>query len=770
MTIGLASFACGTDYADPPAVSTSAGSGPASWVDEFIGTTKGNSPAPVADGAGGSTNPAAALPFGMVQWGPDTPSAEPAGYEWNDTQISGFSVTHLSGAGCNGLRDFPVYPISGAWDPSSDPLDTFSHASEHASPGFYEVSLGSGVKVDITATARTGLARFSFPHERPGRVVLAGARAHEVIVEGAHVGLAPGNVVFAQRKSGLFCGTPTGYTLHLAARFDRALSGFGGYDASGVTASAAEASGPGSGMYFDFDTSKDGAVQMKIGLSYVSDDAALANLDAEDPGWDFEAVHAAALATWNAALGRVAVEGGADDDARMFYTALYHVLLQPAVASDVDGQFMGFDDRVHTAVGYTRYQNFSGWDVYRSWVQLAAVIAPDQANDVLRSLVEAGAECGVMPKWALANREASTMVGDPAAAFVASGYAFGARKFDAGKALSMMVEAATNPAASCQGHVVRRGLASEMSRHYCAIDAPDAATGVVSTTLEYAASDFSIAQLAAALGDAPTHATFMDRAGWWKNTFDAARSANGFTGYLQPRRMVDVSGAPSFQETDVTTQEQLDPNGASGFIEGNATQYTLAVAHDVPGLIALLGGDAALVARLDPFVSQLNAGLTQPYLYIGNEPTFSVPWAYDFAGAPYKTQAVVRRVLREAFSVEPGGLPGNDDLGALSSWQAWAMLGLYPAIPGVAGLVLGSPTFPKVTITLAGGATLVILADGASPDAPYVQSVDFDGAPTTSTWLDWSAASKGGTLHFVLGTSPNVAWGAGPNDRPPVPK
>jgi len=705
----------------------------------------------------------------MVQWGPDTPNGIPAGYDWADNEVIGFSTTHLSGVGCNAERDFPIYPVSGAWDPSGDASDTFDHTTEIASPGFYEVMLGSGIKVDITATQRTGFARFTFPHGVPGTILFGASRAHEgTLISSAGLTLGPGNVVTGQRTSALFCGTPTGFVLHIAARFDRPFADFGAYDVDGPVAGGTQSSGNGNGLYFDFDTQSNAAVQMKIGLSYVSDDDALLNLDTESPGWDFDAVHQAAIATWNSALGHVAIEGGADDDRRAFYTALYHVLLQPAVASDVNGQFMGFDDQVHTATGYTRYQNYSGWDIYRSWVQLVAAIAPDQASDILRTLVEAGGEWGAMPRWPIANREGSTMIGDPADAIIANGYAFGARGFDAQAALALMVNAATNPGAACQGHPVRPGLGDDMSRQYCALDGQSPPSGVVSTTLEYSLDDFAIAQFAQALGDDANHTTFMRRAGWWKNVFDPNLTANGAAGYLQPRYQADVAGGPAFKEGDVTFEDPLDITGSSGFIEGNATQYTLTVPHDVPGLINALGGDAALIARLDPYFTQVNAGLELPYFYIGNEPGFNTPWLYDFAGAPYRTQAVVRQVLQQGYSTQPDGLPGNDDLGATSGWQVWAMLGMYPAIPGAGGVVLGSPTFPKATLTLANGAELVILGDNAAPNAPYVQSLTVNGTPSTRTWIDWATLAAGATVEITLGTTPNTSWGASPSDRPPV--
>lgn len=756
-------LSCGSARTDPPAVSTTT-TGLAQWVDPLIGTTASTAPSPVVNGAGGSTNPAATVPFGMVQWGPDTPNADPPGYEYTDTSITGFSVTHIDGAGCTSFRDFPVYPISGDWDPSSAPTNTFRHEDEIAAAGFYQVKLGSGIVVDLTATTRTGLARFTFPHDAKGTLAIGATRSHEgVLVSDGSLAIGADGTITGERTSALFCGTPTGYKIYFAARFDRAFESSGSYDVGGTTPSAKSASGDGAGLYFDFDTGTTDAVHMKIGLSYVSTDAAIANLDAESPGWDFDAVHASAVAAWNDALGHAVAEGGTDDQMRAFYTGLYHVLLFPSVASDVSGQYMGFDDQVHTASGYVRYQNYSGWDVYRSWIQLVSAIAPAQASDIARSLAEAGNECGALPRWAIANREASTMIGDPAAAFLANAYAFGARGFDAKAALALMVHDATDSTASCQGHPIRPGLGDELGRQYLATDSPTKTIGTVSTTIEYALDDYAISQLAAALGDDATHTTFLARSAWWKNVFDASRSGNGATGYFQPR-----NEAGAFDESgDVTKEAPFDLVGSSGFIEGNAVQYTLALSHDLPGLITLLGGDDAFVARLDPFFTQLNAGLEQPYFYAGNEPGFTTPWAYVFAGAPSRTQDVVRKIRAQAFTTQPSGLPGNDDLGATSAFEVWAMLGMYPVVPASSALVLASPAFPKMTLTIAGGSTITILAD--DPSAAYVEALAIDGNPTTRAWVDWSSLANGATLQFTMGSATST-WGTAQADRPPTPQ
>jgi predicted alpha-1,2-mannosidase len=753
--------ACSSPILDVKPVSTSAGAdGAARFVDPFIGTGNSSVQDAVTGGQGGSTFPGATAPFGMVQWSPDTPAAAPPGYLYDDHQIVGFSLTHLSGAGCAALRDFPIAALVGKWDPAAEPLDSFSHADEHASPGFYEVTLASGIRVDLTATARTGLGRFTFP-SGDGKILISGGWFRDVLeVRDFHAQVTGTDLVTGWREDSFFCGTDPKFRVYFAARFDRPFNEHGTWTKDGAQAGASEVAGFGSGVYLGFDTGGNRVVHLKVGISYVSTENALANLDAENPGWDFDAVHAATLATWNKYLNRAAVEGGTEEQTRSFYSALYHAFVQPAVASDVNGDYLGFDGQVRKAVGYQRYANFSGWDIYRSWVQLIAVLAPDELGDMMRSLVESGDECGALPKWSLANTESSVMVGDPADALLASAYGFGVRGFDADHALTLMRKGATDPTAACNGRRERPGLADYLAYHYVSSNNPEGLWGPPSTTLEYNVADFSIAQLAQARGDHATAADFLARAQYWKNLFDSARDAEGFRGYIEPRKAPDVNGAAPFEQVDVALN--------MGFVEGNAAQYTFFVPHDGAGLVAALGGDAMTVARLDHHLTQVNAGLSQPYLYIGNEPGFGTPWMYAFAGAPSKIAPVVRKILREAFAPTPGGLPGNDDLGATSSWQVWAMLGLYPLIPGVGGLVLTTPTFPKIVLTLAGGKTLTLTADDAANGERYIQGIALNGQASTRAWLSWDELAPGGTLALTLSPQPNPAWGAAVADRPPA--
>lgn len=732
----------------------------AAFVDPFIGTGDGVSPDPVANGLTGATYPGAALPFGMVQLSPDTTRNDPPGYHYPDTAITAFSFTHLNGAGCAAFRDLQVMPFAARPELGAPPEVEFSHADEKASPGFYEVKLASDILVDLTATARTGLARFTFPEGADAHLRLAGNNIADIVnvaIDGFESHVVGNDTVTGTRDGARFCAKGSKYRIYYAIKFERPFDSFGTFDSGGEHDGARDVAGINTGVYFRFGTGASRVVQMKVGLSYVSVEHAMANLDAENPGWDFDSVHTAALKEWNQRLGKIRVEGGDDEGKKRLYTSLYRTLLQPGVFSDADGSFIGFDGKVQVDKEHPRYANFSGWDVYRSWIQLAAVLAPKEASDVVRSLVGAGKECGALPRWSIANDDSGMMIGDPAPPAIASAWAFGARDFDVPAALALALHGANDPTAKCNTSVARPCNTEYLARGFC----PGVGTtleGSVSITQEYAVADFGIAQLAKAAGDETTRAAFVKRAGAWRNVLDMKYPGGPLP---QPRQLADVAGAPSFIPTS--------PEGRAGFTEGNAAQYTFFVPQDPYGLITALGGDAATVARLDTLFTELNAGVSRPHFYMGNEPQFSTPWLYAFAGAAPKTQATVRRLVREQYGATPGGLPGNDDLGATSAWQVWALLGLYPAIPGSGTLVVGSPWFTKTTVALGSGAELTIVGNGASPDAAYVQGLKVAGQPVTRSYVTWDEIANGATLEFDLGTTPNPAWGTATADRPPPP-
>ncbi len=729
-------------------------SGPADYVNAFVGTLVEKS---VYDA--GNTYPGAALPLGMMQWSPDTanafsrPEKHAGSYIYDDDVIRGFSLTHLGGTGCPAEGDVPIIPVPGAItsSPGTDATTywaKFSHSNEEASPGFYSVGFDNGSKVELTVTTRSGFGRFTFPASANSNLLIDVGRnatgVRESMLEFTGTREISGRVA-----SGAICGAPNRYTVYFAAEFNRSFTGFGTWNGPTLNEGRRSVTGPNAGGFVRFDTTKDHVVKMKIALSYASIANAQKNLDKEIPDWDFDAVRQAAHDKWNHELGRISVSGGTVDEMRMFYTSLYRVFLHPNTFSDVNGEYIGFDNKIHVAKGFTLYANYSGWDIYRTEIQLLAMLVPKETSDMVESLVVDEHQGGGLPIWPIANDDTCSMVGSPSCAIITDAYAFGARTFDTKAALAAMLKGATQPGVRCNHCLEWDGLDTYLKLGYLPPDTPGQGPySGPSQTLEFTTADFSIAQFAKALRDTGTYRTFMKRAQFWKNIFDAK------TGYIEPR-LSDGSFV------------HVDPALSKYYVEGNAAQYSWMVPYNLRDLFDLMGGNTKVVKRLDSFFTELNAGADRPYFWIGNEPVFAVPWAYDFAGTPWRSQAIARRVETELFTPTPEGEPGNDDLGAMSAWYVFAALGVYPAIPGVGGLALNSPLFPSVTIHLGNGKIVRIEAENASALNPYIQSLRVNGKPSESTWLPYEVLSRGVKVQFMLGNTPNKEWGTKPEDAPP---
>jgi predicted alpha-1,2-mannosidase len=748
----------------------------ASQVDVFAGTR----PGPRTFG-GGHNYPGAALPFGMVQWSPDTTPAAPhsGGYDDRDHHVSGFSLTHLSGAGCAVYGDFPFVPTTEALSGSPAPSPGeglagrfepgFSHRNETGAPGFYSVELkprrGGPIGVALSATTRTGVARFTFPRGPHASVLIDAGGSAQPDGE-ATVDLDPaGREITGSAESGLFCGQRPRYRVYFAARFGSPFAASGTWTEGRLepgSNSATNVQGPAgnpkvtarAGAYATFDTRRDRTVTARVGISFVSVAGARAALRAESAGHGFGAIRAAARRRWDAALGRIRVGGATARQVRTFYTALYHALLAPRTFDDVGGAYLGMDGEVHRARGRTQYADFSGWDVYRTEIPLLALIEPRRASDMVQSLLADAEGSGCLPRWPYAAGQSMTMVGDSADPIIAGAAAFGARHFDHAGALAAMLRGATAPCESANGdYLERQGLGFYLKLGWVALDedvekrnansiygSPSAVWGSAATTLEYAIDDFAIARFAAGAGggDPSTYAEFMRRAANWRNLFDPA------SGYLEPR--FASGGFP----------DPYDPLEGGGFVEGNAAQYTWMVPQDPAGLFRRMGGPGKAAARLDGFLRVLNAGgggTHTDHALLGDEPTLETPWLYDWLRRPWKTQAAVRRGLR-LFSPAPAGYPGNDDLGTLSAWYVFGALGLYPAQPGTGTLALASPLFRRAEVRLAGGRRLTI--DGGGE--PYVDSLRLDGRAIGRPWLDYCEIAAGGTLAFQTGSHP-TRWG-----------
>jgi len=746
-------------------------------VDAFAGTGSGA----VNPGAIGEF-PGADLPFGMVQWSPDTSPdrISGSGYSSADHRISGFSLTHMSGTGCASYGDIPILPTTGPI--GNDPEATtqpFAHDTEHASPGRYSVDLGSpSIGARLAVTTRTGLTRLTFPRGTPANLLFKVADS-AAGATGSGVRIVGDDEVTGQVTSGQFCGTGTDYTAYFAAVFDRPFDTAGIWAGPTVTPGATTCAGPACGAYVTFDRPAGTPIEMKVGLSFVSVANAAANIGAEDPGWSLGSVEQRATARWNTLLGRARIGGGTHTEQRTFYTALYHSLLHPNVVSDADGQYAGEDGRVHRGAR-TQYANFSEWDIYRSEIELIALLAPEPAGAMVQSLLNDARQAGWLPKWAIVGGDASQMNGDSADPIIAAAYAFGVRGFDTTAALAAMVKGADQAESPHGLEIERQYLGQYLSQHYVDagsldLDSIDYSDGA-SATLEYAIDDFSIAQLAGAAGEPALAASMMSRAHNWEYLFNPA------TGAVQAR---EADG--SFPAGPVLNPALFEDGGQRGFEEGNPVQYTWSVPQDLFALGRLMGGEKSAVTRLNAYFTRLNAARFAPYDWAGNEPSLFVPWEYDYFGAPWRTQSVVRRIVTTLYTDDPVNEPGNDDLGAISSWYVWGAMGLYPVTPGTADLALASPLFPEVVLTLGDGNRLVLRAPGASANTPYVHSLTVTGiappparagcpgravvATATTTWdrpwLPASAVTTGGTLTYRLSATPDRGWATTADAAPP---
>ncbi|WP_243041360.1 GH92 family glycosyl hydrolase [Dyella sedimenti] len=747
---------------------------------------------------GGNTYPGVVMPFGMLQWSPEntrgkhTHTASPSGYQYDATRIRGFSLTHLSGAGCAGASgDVPFMPVTTAVtsSPSADATDAvyasdFTHADEQAKVGDYRVRLANGVGVELAAATRSGMASFSFPAGKPANLLIR-ASDSELGSSDANVTVDKASrTVRGSVTSGNFCGylakadQRSYYTLYFVAEFDHAFAGTGAWQdaavqpghtsARGGTGYGAKGfpdAGKGSGVWLDFGPAG-GTVQVRVGISYVSLANAQANLDAEIArGATLAQVHARNREAWNDALGKIVIQGGTAEQRTTFYTALYHSLLHPNIYSDVNGEYLGFDGKTHRVDGrqQVQYANFSGWDIYRSQLQLLTWLYPKVGSDIAQSLYnQAQQNHGEWDRWTHNSGGTHVMSGDPAVPSLAAIDAFGGHDFDLRGAYASLVKAATEPTANdlsddgcnveCVGQ--RPSLDQWLKLHYIATKSH--AWGGAAETLEDVTADFALSQLAARVGDTEGERRFLARAGYWRNLFNPKAAPEG--GYIQNRN--EDGSWPAFT-----------PDTDDGFVEASAAVYLWMVPFDVHGLFEQLGGRDKAVARLDRFFHDAQGhwaltGAGPLHAELDNEPSIGTPWLYAFAGQPGKTQEAVRVVLNTIWKNAPEGIPGNDDLGEMSSWYVWSALGMYPAIPGRAELVLGSPLFPHAVVRRAGD-DVVIDAPAAASDAPFVHALSVDGKPHDQPWLPASFATKGGHLDFDLRTTPDTAWGSDVAKAPP---
>jgi predicted alpha-1,2-mannosidase len=743
-------------------------SDPVDAVDVFIGTA-----------GKGHTFPGAVAPFGMVQLSPDTDYRYfrqsyvwASGYRHDDPTIMGFSHTHFSGTGHSDLGDVLITPQTGdtiRWDvgdvatPGSGYRSRYDKASETAEPGYYSVQLtDTPVRAELTTGVRTGLHRYTFaPGERarvlldlrhsiydyPGKVLWSRIRLHpDGTVTGFREtrGWAPGRqVYFAMRFSQPIVGREiqnreTDVPYNGFRQPGRALD-----DRQQVQGRALEAA-------FDFGV-LDEPLLVKVAISSVDEAGAIANLDSEGEGFDFDRQRGITRAAWVDALAVLDIQAEPEMKTSL-YTALYHALIAPSVHSDADGRWRGPDNQVHEA-DFTVHSTFSLWDTFRAEHPLLTLVAPAQRNaDMVNSLIAAQqvSPYGILPVWSFHGQETWTMIGYHAVPVIADAYLKGIPGIDGEAALDAMIASAT--------YRPYGGLGDYMDLGYVPIDRePEAA----SKTVEYAYDDWTIARMAERLGRRDVTAEFDRRAGFWRNTWD------------QETRFVRARLA------DGSFREPFDPvaiNYGSDYTEGNAWQYSWFVPQDMASLVTAMGGDEATVAKLDAMFDYDNtgldyshaediAGLIGQYIH-GNEPSHHSAYAYVYAGQPWRTQERLKQIVESQYHSGPAGLAGNDDVGQMSAWLMFTAMGFYPVTPGSNQYVIGRPFTERTTLNLPQGRRFVISTAGLQDDHRYIQSVTLNGRALDRTWITHEEITAGGELHFVMGAEPNRTWGAGEAARP----
>jgi predicted alpha-1,2-mannosidase len=702
-------------------------------VDPFIGTGGGGPDKPITEGPG-NTFPGAVVPWGMVSVSPHNDRSAPAGYRFGKPTLLGFGHVHLSGVGCPDLGNVLLAATVGDLDTSEGGHGS-RYAHERAHPGSYEVDLTRfGIHAEVTATTHAGLSRFTFPADR-GDANLIFDLGHALTpTTDAWVHVVSPTEIEGFTRSGGFCGMSNQHSVHFVARFSRPARATGTF----------RGSGPEVGAFARFDARRGAELVVAVGISYVSVANARLNLETEVGRTGFAAIRRAAEDAWTRELAKVQVSGGSASERRQFYTAHYHMLLHPNVFQDVNGEYVSMRQKgIRRAVGYIRYSVFSLWDTYRLEHPFLALVHPDRQLDMVRTMVEMARETGWLPKWELAGNETHVMVGDPAAVVIADTWLRGLRQFDVDAAW----QAIERQASTGEENDIRPGNAAYLRYGYIPYDDPgrDWVFGTVSTTLEYALSDWIAGRLARALGKTSMADRLEARSLGYRRFFDPSHRL------FRPRNR-DGSWLQPFDPKALCCDQPWPESGGPGFVEGNAWQYTFFVPHDLTGLKALLGGDAG-------FVGQLQRVFDDRQFVVGNEPDMALPYLFTYVdGEAWRTQRLVRTLTREKFHEGPDGLPGNDDAGVLSAWFLFSALGIYPACPGSNQYQIGSPLFARATIALDPrfyrGTRFTIAADADSPEAVYIESMQLDGVPHRSFHIDHEQVTRGGTLRLKMTARP----------------
>lgn len=701
------------------------------YVDPFIGTA-----------AHGHVFPGAATPFGMVQLSPDNGTSGwdwCSGYNYSDTVIAGFSHTHLSGTGIGDLCDILFLPSMDEFNLGlSDSTESlaklnrvyFSHEAEQARPGYYAVALASGVDAELTATPRCGIQRYT---------AVTGGTMHVLVDLGFAVNWDrpadcrlswDGTSLTGRRIS---AGWAEKQFVFFSSDFSKAPASVIMINTGAVTGSN-ETEGRNIACVLEFEMKKGEELVIKTGISAVDEAGAAANLAAEVPGRDFSKAAAEARQAWQNRLGAVKAESADTSLLKVFYTALYHTMIAPNLYSDADGRYRGTDGIVHSAEGFTNYTVFSLWDTYRAAHPLFTLTVPDMVPDFINTMLTIKDQQGKLPVWSLAGNETNCMIGYHAVPVIADAIHKKFTGFDYGKALEASVHSAS---------LDFRGLDHYRKYGYIPSELENES---VAKTMEYSIDDWCISQMATDLGKPELASEFLARSHNYRNLFDTTiKFVRG--------RMSDGSWRPDFDPL-------YSHHTRSDFTEGNGWQYTWLAPHDVEGLVSLFGSREMFLQRLDSLfrvteeVKGENAspdisGLIGQYAH-GNEPSHHIAYLFSMAGAPEKTESMVRRIMKEMYTDRKDGICGNEDCGQMSAWYVFSAMGFYPLNPADGKFILGSPVLDRAALALPGGKVFTVIAEGNSPEKVNVSACFLNGVKLDRNYITWEEITTGGELRFVM--------------------
>lgn len=702
----------------------------AKYVNPFIGT-----------GGHGHTFHGPTVPFGMVQLSPDTRLKGwdgCSGYHYSDNVIYGFSHTHLSGTGCSDYGDILLMPTVGKPKfGNKQYASPFKKENERASAGYYTVFLEKPkVKVELTATTRSGLHKYTFPKSTSANIILD--LTHRDRVKQGEINFVGNTEITGKRVSAAWANNQM---LFYVIQFSKPFTKSGIVKANVINESLKHDTGSLLKAFVSFNTEEEEVIYARVGISAVSIENARKNLAEEQPEFDFEKVKNNAAFLWNNELNKINVESTDEESKQKFYTALYHCMISPNMYMDVDGSYRGRDFQIHQTPSFNYYTVFSLWDTYRALHPLLTLIDKERTSDFINTFIKQYEEGGRLPVWELSSCETDCMIGYHAIPVIAEAFMKDVKNFNQEKAYAAMKNSAMED---------RNGLRSYKENGYIKFMGEGQN---VSRTLEYAYDDWCIAMVAKQMGKTEDYLYFTKRALNYKNLFDPS------TGFMRPKQDVFMSPFDPYR---------VDHN----YTEGNAWQYSFYVPHDLSGQMNLLGGKEKLAAFLDSLFTTSSkltghsppdiTGMIGQYVH-GNEPSHQIAYEYNYAGQPWKTQAMTRRIINEMYHAAPDGLAGNEDCGQMSAWYVMSALGFYAVCPGGSQYAIGSPIFSNATIRLENQKQFTVKTNGSGA---YIQSAQLNGKPYNKSYLEYSDINNGGVIEFKMGNEPNRNWGSGVSEVP----